>query len=263
VLPQLPQSEEVCEVTPEITVTPTIRKVSNVSITEEDAATVVQTRPPIPGETTSYEDSAWQDYHIQDQKLTKWTLSTNLKATMDQTKINLTEIATARVKYDCLISLCKGMLETNSKLQTLCQRAIDQHQALAQKETQLYNASRFVLEQNDVLITKCHVFLLDTANYQHKLQDKCQKTLAHAKQSSISESDERIPKSSDRYKELESLTSFNKDIETVVENITSINGLLSTHKHHIDAQVVSLNAEIIKLASQRSSSTLRKMLCFQ
>jgi hypothetical protein len=262
-LPQLPQPEVVCKVTPEITITPTIRKVSDVSITEDNTASIVKVKPQIPENTISNEGTAWQAFHLQDQNLIKWTLSTNLKTTMSQTKTHLTDITTARTEYDCLITLCKGILQINNKLPSLCQRAMDQHQALAQKQTQLCNASNFVLNQNDMLITKCLVFLLDTANSYYSLQDEYEKTKAHAKESTGAEQDKRIPKRSNLCKEVESLAAFNKDIGTVIENITFINGLLSTHKHHVDAQVANLDTEIIKLASKRSSSTLRKMLCFQ
>ena len=262
-LPQLPQPEIVPDVDPQTTVTPTIRKVSNDTIEEEGVEDAIEVKSPTPEETMSYADSVWQEYHIQDAKLTRSTLSTNLQATMDQAEAHLTGIATARTKYNCLISLLRGISETNKRLGLHCQHAIDQYQAMAQKETQLCNAGDYVIEQNNVLIVKCRVFLTDTTNSYHTLQIACEKTLVHAKESSISQQGKQVPKRDDLRKELESLTTLNRDIGTVIENIASINGLLSGHKQYIDIQVAHLNTEIIKLASKRSSSTLRRMLCFQ
>jgi hypothetical protein len=263
VLPQLPQPEIVPDIDPQTTVTPTIRKVSNGTIEEESVEDAIEVKSPTPEETMSYADSVWQEYHIQDAKLTRWTLSTNLQATMDQTKAHLTGIATARTEHNCLISLLKGISETDKRLELHCQRTINQHQAMAQKETQLCNASDYVIEHNDVLITKCRDFLTDTTNSYHTLQIACEKTLVHAKESSISQQGKQVPKRDDLCKKLDSLETMNKDIETVIENIIAINGLLDSHKHSIDVQVANLNHEIIKLASKRGSSVLRKMLCFR
>jgi hypothetical protein len=265
-LPQLPQSTQPeidSEVTPEIPISPTIRIVSNASSTKENVANSASVRPPTPAENVPYEEFAWQEFYINDQKLAKWNLSTSLKAAMDQTETQLSDISKARIKYDCLISLCKGMLEINNKLQTPCLRAVDQHQAFIQKEIQLRNASAFVLEQNDISIAKYRVFLTDTDNSYHNLQAEYEKTLAHAKESSVFQSGKQVSKRDDLCQELEFLKALNKDISTVIENIIAINGLLDSHKHTIDTQVANLNKDIIKLASKRGSSILRKMLCFQ
>jgi hypothetical protein len=267
VLPQLPQPEIISE----ITITPTIRRVSNTSETDEDAANTsiteentsntANTSPSIPEETIPYADSLWQTFHIQDQTLTLWTLSTTLKTTMSQTDLHLHSIETARIKHDCLISLYKGIQDTNRKLRTSCQRAISQHQALTQKQTQLLNASSFILEQNDTLITKSLTFLTDTPT-PCNLQAECEATLAHAKQSSISQQDKHIPKCSDLCKELEVAVTLNKDIGTVIENIEAINGLLGSHKRDIDVKVDGLNEEIVGLVSKRGLGGLRRLFCF-
>ncbi|KAH0287372.1 hypothetical protein M436DRAFT_85776 [Aureobasidium namibiae CBS 147.97] len=267
VLPLLPQSSQpeiVYDITPESPTTPTIRKVSNDSIAQEETvASTVQVRPPVPTETMPFEDLTWQEVYIEDQKLTKWTLSVNLRTAMDQTETHLAAISTSRVRYNCLISLCKGISESNNRLKAQCLRAIDQHQALAQKETQLINASNFVLEHNDVLISKSRVFSTDTTNSFHKLQAAYENTLTHAKESSIGQQGKRISKPDDFGKELESLVAFNKDVSTVIENIASINGLLCSHNKNIQAQIVGLEAEIVKSASKRGAGGLRKMLCFR
>jgi hypothetical protein len=271
-LPQLPQSETICKVGPETTMTPTIRKVSDTSETEEDAANsstteedapdTAQARPPIPEETIPYADSLWQTFHLQEATLTLWTLSTNLKASMEQTDLHLQDISHARIKYDCLISLCKGISTTNRKLRTFCQRAIDQHQALIQKGTQLLNASNFVRENNDNLIFRSLTFLTVTPT-PCNLQAECEATLAQAKQSSISSQGTLIPRRDDLCKELELAVTLNKDIGTVIENIEAINGLLGCHKQDIDVKVVGLNTEIVGFVSKRGLGGLRRMLCFR
>jgi hypothetical protein len=268
VLPQLPQPEIISETT----ITPTIRRVSNTSETDEDAANTsiteentsntANTSPSIPEETIPYADSLWQTFHIQDQTLTLWTLSTTLKTTMSQTDLHLQDIATARIQYDCLISLYKRMLDTNRKLRTSCQRAINQHQAVVQKQTQLHNASNFILENNDTLITKSLSFLTATSTSYHTLQAQCEAALAQAKQSSISQQGKHIPKNSDLCKELEVAVTLNKDIGTVIENIEAVNGLLGCHKRDIDVMVEGLNEEIVGLVSKRGSGGLRRLFCF-
>ena len=140
---------------------------------------------------------------------------------------------------------------------------MDQHQALVKKETQLRNASNYVLKHNDILITKCRVFLSDPSTSHHQLQAACERSLAQVKESTTFQQNKRIPKPDDFDKEPESLITLNKDISTVVENITSINGLLDSHKHNIDIQVADLESEIVELASKRGSGVWRRMLCFQ
>jgi hypothetical protein len=270
-LPQLPQSETICKVGPETTMTPTIRKVSDTSETEEDAANsstteedapdTAQARPPIPEETIPYADSLWQTFHIQDQTLTLWTLSTTLKTTMSQTDLHLQDIETSRIKYDCLITLYKGILDTNRKLRTFCLRAMDHHQALVQKQTQLLNASNFVLEHNATLITTSLTFLTATPT-PCDLQAECEATLAQAKQSSISSQGKHIPRRDDLCKELESAVTLNKDIGIVIENIGAVNGLLGSYKQDIDVKVEGLNEEIVGLVSKRGSGGLRRLFCF-
>lgn len=259
VLPQLPQAE----VTPEAPLNPALDEKAHCNICEEEAKNEVQTIAPVVVETMISEEHAWQEFFVQERTLTRWTLSTNLKPAMDATKTQLQNINTARVKYDCLVELCKGISETNTHLQPLCQRAIDQHQALAQKETQLCNASNYVLERNDVLITKCRLFLTNSANSYHKLKAEYNKALAHAKEITKHNTCTCIPKTNDLDKEIGSLTALNKDIGIVTENITSINGLLACHKQNLDSQIASLNAEIIKLASKKGSSFSGKVSCFR
>ncbi|KAG9595391.1 hypothetical protein KCU77_g3679, partial [Aureobasidium melanogenum] len=263
VLPHLPQAEVIVEITPETPLSPSLDEEAHHSINEEETTKEAQATTSVLVEIVTSEEHAWQGFHVQDQNLTRWTLSTNLKTAMDETKNQLQKINTARVKYDCLTELCKGISETNNQLQPLCQQALDQHQAFIQKDTQLCNASNYVLDRNEILITKCHLFLTNTANSYHKLEAEYNKALTHAKETTISNPCTRVPKNNDLHKELESLTVLNKDIGIVTENITSINGLLACHKHNIDTQITSLNAEIIKLASKKSSSSLRKMLCFR
>ncbi|KAH0336530.1 hypothetical protein KCU81_g8536, partial [Aureobasidium melanogenum] len=261
VLPQLPQAEVTLEVTPEAPLNPALDKKAHCNICEEEAKNEVQTIAPVVVETVILEEHAWQEFFVQERTLTRWTISTNLEAAMDATKTQLQNINTARVKHDCLVELCKGISETNAQLQPLCQRAIDQHQALAQKETQLCNASNYVLERNDVLITKCRLFLTNSANSYHKLKAEYNKALAHAKEITKYNTCTCVPKTNDLDKEFGSLTALNKDIGIVTENITSINGLLACHNQDLDSQIASLNAEIIKLASKKAFSFLGKVLC--
>ncbi|KAG9847725.1 hypothetical protein KCU98_g5812, partial [Aureobasidium melanogenum] len=230
VLPQLPQAEVIVEVTSEIPLGPTLDDEAHHDINEEETTKKVQAATPVSEETVTSEEHAWQEFFAQDRILTRWTLSTNLKAAMDETKNQLQNINTAR--------------------------------ALAQKETQLCNASNYVLERNDILITKCHLCLTNTANSYQELEAEYDKALGHAKETTISDTCTRVPKNNDLDKEIESLTILNKDIGIVTKNITSVNGLLACHKQNIDNQIASLNAEIIKLASRKGSSSLRKVLCF-
>jgi len=277
-LPQLPQLEMVPENTPEATITSTIRKVSSDTITEEDeshedisdvslvkevAANTIKDMSLIPTETIPYAESAWQEFHVQDAKVNRQTLSKNLQTAIDQIKSHLISISISNTRYNCLMSLLESIAETNKSLQSHHQHAVDQHHALFQKETQLVNASNFVLEQNDVLINKCRMLLSDTTNSCHELQIACGQALAHAKESSIAQQDNRIPKPDDSGKELETLMAFNKDVKIVIDNVMSINELLANHKCNVDVQVTDLKAEIITFASKRSSGTLRKMLCFR
>lgn len=263
VLPQLPQPEIIPEDTPETLITPTIRKVSNDTIDEEHEENTTEVMPPVPEETMPYAESAWQDYRLHDARLTKYTLSTNLKTVMDQTKVYLPDINNSRVKYDCLISLCKSISETNNQIQAQCLRAIDQHQVLAQKGIQLVNASDYVLKHNKILIIKCRIFVANPEVSYHELQAVCEQALAHATESGIARHHKCVTKDSGLEKELEALTAFNEDIATVIENVVAINGLLANHKHNLDTQVVELEAEIVKLASKRGSGVWRRMLCFQ
>ncbi|KAG9517583.1 hypothetical protein KCV07_g6101, partial [Aureobasidium melanogenum] len=263
VLPQLPQAETTLEVTPETPLSPSLDYEAHHNIREEETTNEVQAVTPVSEETAISGEYAWQEFFVQDRILIRWNLSTNLKATMDETKNQLQKISTARVRYDCLVELCEGISETNNQLQTLCQRALDQHQAFIHKETQLCNASNFVLERNEILITKCQLFLNNAVNSYHKLEAEYNKALAHAKEATISDPCTSVPRNNDLDKELEFLTTLNKDIGIATENITSINGLLACHKQNIDTQITSLNSEIIKLASKRGSSSLRKILCFR
>lgn len=264
VLPQLPQAEVVVEVTPKTPHAPILDEEPHHNIREEETTNEAQAATPDLVETVSSEERAWQEFFVQDRTLTRWTVSTNLKAAMDGTKIQLQNIETACVKYDCLIELYKGISETNTQLQPLCQRAIDRHQAFTQKEAQLCNASNYILARNDVLITQCRLFLANTKNLYHKLEAEYNKALVYAKETMVSDSKyTRVPKNNNLDKEIESLTVLNKDIGFVTENITSIHSLLACHKQNIGTQIASLDAEIIKLASKKGSSSLRKVLCFR
>lgn len=262
VLPQLPRPETTHKHTPGTTQDPIPDEEVQHNTSKKETVDKVQAVPPIRVETVTSEEHAWQEFRVQNQNLTRWTMSTNLKAAMEQNKIQLQNINTSRVKYDCLVELCKGISETNAQLQTLYHQVVDQHQALTQKEAQLLNTSNFVLERNGILITKCRLFLASTTNSYHKLEAEYNKALAHAKETMISEQCTRVPKDNDLDKEIESLVALNKDVGIVTENITSINGLLACHKHNIDTQIDTLNAEVINLASKKSSSRLRKILCF-
>lgn len=263
VLPQLPQSEANIEDVPKTPITPTIRKVSNDTIQEEAAAKTIKTIPPIPEETIPYTESAWQDYHTCDAKLIRCNLLINLQTAIDQIKADLNFISVSNARYNCLISLLGSIAETTKPYQSLHQRAVDQRHSLAEKESQLLNASNFVLEHNNVLIKKCRILFSDTTESSHELQVACGEALAHAKESSIAQQDKRIPKPLDFGKGLEILVAFNKDISTVIENVASINGLLASHKQNVDIKVAHLNTEVIKLASRRDSGILRRMMCFK
>lgn len=263
VLPQLPRPEIIPEDAAESSITPTIRKVSNSTVDEENEENTTEVMPQLPEETVPYAESAWQNYHLRDARLTQHTLSTNLKTAMDQTKVYLTDINSLKVKYDCLISLYKGISRTNDQMQAQYLRAIDQHQASAQKEAQLVNASDHVLKHNRILIVKCRVFVAEPETTIHALQAACEQALAHAKESSIAQQDKRIPKDSTLEKKLESLTAFNNDITTAIDDVTSVNALLASHKYNLDTRVAELEAEIIKLASKKGSSIFRGMSCFK
>ncbi|THW79586.1 hypothetical protein D6D17_09950 [Aureobasidium pullulans] len=288
VLPQLPQPKKPTESLPdpelEITtrtsettsdllndITPECSSESSASPTpednfvtnDEDIARDLLVRQKISTETVSHEEAAWRDFETQDQRLTKWFLSTELKIAMNESGVQITQINIAQSRHECLVSLLKDMVENDPHAQSLYGRAKYQNRALTQKASQLSNASRFVLERNSALIDECD-FYLDAASME-QLDEEHEKAFKHAKESTMSQHSTHVSKGDRFLKQFESSKTFNHNVGTVIENLNYINGLLSMHGRFIENQVEKLRADIVATIAEKGSnaSLSSQLLCFR
>lgn len=230
---------------------------------DEEIARDLPMRQKISTETVSHEEAAWRDFENQDQRLIKWFLSTELKIAMNESGVQITQINITQARHECLVSLLRDMVENDPHAQSLYRCAKYQNRALTQKASQLSNASRFVLERNGALIDECDLYL-DAASME-QLDEEHEKAFEHAKESTMSQHSTHVSKGDGSFKQFESLKIFNHNVDTVIENLNYINGLLSMHDGSIENQVEKLRADIVATVAKRGSnaSLFSQLLCFR